>query len=89
MVAPGLNYEFFESPNFRKRCEDHPELIIAVEAQVRKHFDQMDRFDADTRLGELIYQGQRFGFVVIRLGGSRLVLQQIGTPTWKRSIRRH
>jgi hypothetical protein len=77
MVAPGMNYQYFEGPSFKSRTKDLPELAAAVEAHVRRHFDRLEMLDPDTRVGEVAFQGQRFGYAVLRIGAARLVLQQI------------
>jgi hypothetical protein len=77
MVAPGMNYDYFEGPSFKSRTKDLPELAAAVELHVRKHFDRLEKLDPDTRVGEVTILGQRFGYVVLRIGAARLVLQQI------------
>ena len=77
MVAPGMNYDYFEGPSFRSRTKDLPELAAAVEVHVRKHFDRLEQLDPDTRVGEVTFQGQRFGYAVLRIGTARLVLQQV------------
>ena len=77
MVAPGMNYCYFEGPSFRARTKELPELAAAIEVHVRQHFDRLEQLDADTRIGELAFHGQRFGYVVLRIGTARLVLQQV------------
>jgi hypothetical protein len=77
MVAPGMNYDYFEGPSFKSRTKDLPDLAAAVEAHVRKHFDRLEQLDPDTRVGEMAFHGQRFGYVVLKIGTARLVLQQL------------
>jgi hypothetical protein len=77
MVAPGMNYSYFEGPSFKSRTKELPDLAAAVEVHVRKHFDRLEQLDADTRVGEVTFQGQRFGYVVLRIGAAKLVLQQV------------
>ena len=80
MTAPGMNYDYFEGQSFRARTKDLPDLAAAIEAHVREHFDQLpalNKVDSGTRAGEMAFAGQRFGYVVVKTGPSRLVLQQL------------
>jgi hypothetical protein len=77
MVAPGMNYDCFEGPSFKSRTKDLPELAVAVEVHLRKHFDRLEQIDPDIRVGECAYAGQRFGYLVVKTGTAKLSLQQV------------
>jgi hypothetical protein len=77
VTPPGASFEFYEGPGFRQRTKEQPALVEAIEAFVRQRYDRMEPLGADAKTGELQFGSGRFGFVVIRLGGAKLCLQQV------------